>query len=496
MKGINIYSFSEAGTNLNNELLKKYLKYNNLTLSNDEVQDISSLVVSFSKVADDLKVFNNFFIAYTIPQISKEFDLLRFGEENLINIEIKRESTPEKIKKQLIQNRYYLSFLGKITFSYTYIVNEDKFYTLNPLNELVVTAVDEVMATLKAQKDIEVTDINALFNPSNYLISPFNSTEKFIQKQYFLTNQQDKIKKCIVDEMSKNQSSFYAIYGRAGTGKTLLTYDITNEYIGSKKNVLVIHCGKLNQGHYGLRDTYSWNIIPINLLTSVNLNDFDLIVVDEVQRIYPNQLDTIIQAIKKAKSVGIFSYDPNQCLRKWETSNNIEGKILSLEGVNKFELTKKIRTNKEIAYFIQGLFNKGKINPIPSTRNIDINYFRSYNSAKAYIELLKRDDWTAINYTPSRKHTHPYENFSVNSSNNAHEVIGQEFDKVIAVLDSHFYYDGKNLSTRGYQSKPYYHPTKMLLQIMTRTRIKLNVVIINNEEILEHCIELLSEKNT
>ncbi|WP_340202004.1 DNA/RNA helicase domain-containing protein [Ascidiimonas sp. W6] len=496
MNGINIFSLSEAGANLNNELLKRYLSYNNLKIKDNEVEDISSLVNSFSKIAEDLKEFNNFYVGYTIPQISKEFDLLRFGGESLVNIEIKRTSTQEKIQKQLVQNRYYLSFLGRTMYSFTYIVNQEKFYTLNALNELVATSVDDVMFVLRKQKSINIPDINTLFNPSNYLISPFNSTEKFIQKQYFLTNQQDKIKKLIVDEISNDQSSFFSIYGRAGTGKTLLTYDITNEYISSKQKVLVIHCGKLNQGHYELRDTYSWNIIPIRDLTSVKLTEFDLIVVDEVQRIYPSQLDTIFQAIKKNHSVGIFSYDPRQCLRKWETNNNIEEKILSQEGVKKFELTKKIRTNKEIAYFIQGLFDKGKVNPIPSNRNIDVNYFRNYESATAYIELLKQDNWTAINYTPSKKHNHPYERFSVISSNNAHEVIGQEFDKVIAVLDSHFYYDGNKLSTKGYKSKPYYHPTKMLLQIMTRTRLKLSVIIINNEEILEQCINLLDKKSS
>lgn len=35
--------------------------------------------------------FDGFFVSYTIAQIGKELDLLRFGEEFLLNIEIKSE---------------------------------------------------------------------------------------------------------------------------------------------------------------------------------------------------------------------------------------------------------------------------------------------------------------------------------------------------------------------------------------------------------------------
>ena len=494
MKEINIYSLVEAGNNLKDEILEKYLEYNSIKIKKNEVYDISSLVESLSEISDDINLFDGFFVGYSIPQISKEFDLLRFHSDSIVNIEIKKQSTEEAIKKQLNKNKYYLSFLDKPTYGYTYIVNEDKFYTLNALNELATTSASEVITVLSNQKHTEVKDINSLFNPSNYLISPFNSTKKFIQKQYFLTNQQDSIKKLVVNETSKDKPSYFAIYGRAGTGKTLLTYDIANEYISSKQKVLIIHCGKLNNGHIELRDTYSWNIIPIRDIWSVKLIDFDLIVVDEVQRIYPNQLDLVFEAIRKSKSIGIFSYDPKQCLSKWESNNNIEKTILDLDNVKKFELTKKIRTNKEIAYFIQGLLDKSQVKPIPGNKNIDIHYFKNYSSAVAYIQLLRQENWTSINYTPSRNHNHPYELFSVSNSNNAHEVIGQEFDKVIAVLDRHFYYDGNKLSTKGYKSKPYYHPTKMLLQIMTRVRIKLSVIIIDNEDILENCIALLKHE--
>jgi len=76
-------------------------------------------------------------------------------------------------------------------------------------------------------------------------------------------------------------------------------------------------------------------------------------------------------------------------------------------------------------------------------------------------------------------------------ADNAHQVIGQEYDKVIAVIDQFFCYEGDVLSIKGYTNTPYYHPIKMLFQIMTRTRRKLGVIIINNSEIMSRCLTIL-----
>ncbi|MTK13872.1 MAG: hypothetical protein F8N39_17955 [Clostridiaceae bacterium] len=111
------------------------------------------------------------------------------------------------------------------------------------------------------------------------------------------------------------------------------------------------------------------------------------------------------------------------------------------------------------------------------------------------MDILSGQSWKVINYTPSMYTAYPYDKYQYNYDDNAHKVIGQEYDKVVAVIDEHFYYreDGK-LSTRGWCSRPYYHPTKMLFQILTRTRKKLNIIIINNELMLNKCMDILQLK--
>jgi hypothetical protein len=51
---------------------------------------------------------------------------------------------------------------------------------------------------LVKQEIISLDNIDKLFNPSNYLVSPFNSTDRFIKNEYFLTNQQENIKASIL----------------------------------------------------------------------------------------------------------------------------------------------------------------------------------------------------------------------------------------------------------------------------------------------------------
>ncbi|MEC3905544.1 ATP-binding protein [Tamlana sp. 2201CG12-4] len=494
MKELNLLSLVQSSESIPEPVLTRYYDYFKISPKKDELADLSSFNKMLQTKTQEINSFDKFFFGYTIPQIGKEFDLLRFGDNYVVNIELKRTSTSEKIKKQLKRNKYYLSFLNVNILSFTFIASDKKLFKLDNNEDLIEESFDELARILQNQEVKQITNVDTLFNPSNYLVSPFNSTDKFIDGKYFLTQQQEEIKNECLEKINNNEVSFVSISGRAGTGKTLLTYDIVKECISKNLNVLVVHCGLLNEGHYKLRDEYKWDIIAIKELHNKNIANYSLVVLDETQRIYTRQLDHIIKEIKNHKKNCLFSYDQLQCLRKKEISNNIEEYIKNKTQAEKYNLTKKIRTNKEIASFIRCLLDRNKNIDGLNKSNIELNYFKSYSEAKAYIKYLKEYEWKVINYTPSRGQSLPYDNFKIIEENeNAHSVIGQEFDKVVAIVDKHFYYNEENkLSTKNYKNSPYYHPTKMLLQIMTRTRIKLSFIVIDNDEILERCLNILN----
>lgn len=117
-----------------------------------------------------------------------------------------------------------------------------------------------------------------------------------------------------------------------------------------------------------------------------------------------------------------------------------------------FELTNKIRTNKEVASFIQCLLSKNRTLVKHNYENIEIFYFDNYVDAKNYQLQLRTEGWKVINYTPSTVDVLPYEQHNLeDEQDNAHTVIGQEFDNVVAVIDSHFYYKNGYLSTKNYK---------------------------------------------
>lgn len=492
MKEVNLISLVQAYKGLSESLYKSYFNIFKVSPKANELDDLESYIEQLQLVNPDARVLDNYFFGYTIPQISKEFDLLRFGDDCVVNLELKSKSSEIKIYKQLIRNLYYLSFLKKKIYSFTYVSSEKQLYSLDNEQNLISVEFEMLFQILSNQNRKEIPDIDNLFNPSNYLVSPFNSTEEFIQDRYFLTAHQEEIKRYSIKDLRKKGESFLSICGRAGTGKTLLAFDIAKELINDSLKVLVIHCGLLNEGHNKLREKYGWDIVSIKYWETHRLSDYFLVILDETQRIYPNQLESIISKIKENEGNCIFSYDKQQCLRTWETNNNISQVISDKTSSKVFQLTEKIRTNKEIASFIIALFDKSRTAEKLNRNNIELSYFQTDIDAKNYIEVLGEQGWKIINYTPSNRHTHPYESYAISKEDNTHGVIGQEYDKVIAVIDQCFYYEGDDLSTKGYKHLPYYNPSKMLFQIMTRTRRKLCVIVINNEEIMTRCLSILS----
>ncbi|MCE8826414.1 DUF2075 domain-containing protein [Bacteroides fragilis] len=493
MRNINILSIIEAYRKLSNTLFQKLMNSYGITsgIKNYELNGIEAFVDELLKANNNISIVNRYYLGYSIPQIGKEFDLLRFGHNYIINIEIKTESSIEKILEQQQKNKYYLSFLDKPLHIYTFISNENKLYKLvirNNGDEIEEITFNELCNILMSQEVVTFNNIDDLFNPSDYLVSPFNSPEKFMSEGYFLTVQQEQIYKEIQTKLSDTATNFIALTGGAGTGKTLLTYHIAKETIQRGKKVLILHCAPLNSGHQILMDEYNWSIYMPKY--APNTIDFDLIIIDEAQRMYPYQFDKYIREVRTLNKKCIFSYDEKQYLRdnekQYHTKERIEKELLCTP----YKLTDKIRTNKEIAYFIRQLFNIKKNIPNIDYTNIELTYCKDCYSAKLLLQELLERGWKTPNYTPGTRSFFHYEAYLSNDTESAHSVVGQEFNNVVVVIDESFKYNSQGDLIAD---NTYYSQRQMLYQIITRTRKKLHIVIINNEVMLNRCIDILSK---
>lgn len=273
-----------------------------------EMQSLYDLCQEFLKIDNQcFDIFEGYYIGYRIPQIGKEFDLIRFEKDRIINIELKSGLTDEpKILKQLERNYYYLSALQREKHHYVFVSSERKFYYYSQ-GALQEIQAQTLYQTLK-NPQIEQISPDVLFAPVNYLISPFNNTKLFIQNEYFLTGYQEEIYKKILDGINTKTQDIFSISGQAGTGKTLLIYHIVKNLIKQQYQVAIVHCASLNDGINKLKQL-KWHIYTIKEF-NIEQVKADVIVIDESQRISIGQLQQILRG--KENKILIFSHDVYQ----------------------------------------------------------------------------------------------------------------------------------------------------------------------------------------
>lgn len=501
-KPINVFSAIQSIEAFNQLDVKDEDLKKNFNLKIYESNTLNKLITELKALKDiKYKCFNGYYFSYKIKQISKEFDLLRIGKQSILNIELKSKFDLNKIEKQMKQNHYYLKFLNKKMHIYTYVENVGLYVFNFETKKPQKANIYDLKNVLEQQEVDFEANPSKLFIPSNYLISPFNKTEKFLNGEYFLTSQQEEIKNVILKTINKNKYKIFCISANAGTGKTLLTYDLVNEL---KEQSLIIHCGKLNHGHSELKNN-QWNITSISRVNQNTVDEFidknskKLIIIDEAQRISDNQLDCILEKSYKDELPLLFCYDTKQYMRSSENKNIKEyiddfGKYYNIEiPVKDLKLTNKIRTNKEIAYFIKDFLTINNNESKYDYQNISIDYYDDFSIIKSQIKYLEEDGWKAINFSDSIYYKESIDKISrITYSNNSsvHEVIGQEFEKVVFVMDSNFYYNknGKLASN----ANTYYNVEGMLYQIVTRVISELKIIVYNNPKLF---VELLKIKN-
>ena len=131
--------------------------------------------------------------------------------------------------------------------------------------------------------------------------------------------------------------------------------------------------------------------------------------------------------------------------------------------------------------------NIGKINRSEHS-NIDLHYCSAKKDVIILSEYLQEKGWKIPIYTPGTRSIFKYQGYGIDNEESAHAVIGQEFDRVAAIIDETFRYNENGILVADNSC---YSQRQMLYQILTRTRQKLYIIILNNEPMLKRCLEIL-----
>lgn len=491
-KGINLYSITRI-TDFDLFRSTDRIISNRDSMISIQIHEQKSLMTFVNKLIDqNLKIdqLDNFFLSYKLPQLGKEFDLLKINSHGVLCVELKSQIAEErKVLKQLQKDKYYLSVLKpRALYLYGFIEETNCIYKYENGN-LVISSEYEL---IKAIKDVSIDsycEIDGLFRPSQFLVSPLNTPDKFIANEYYLTSRQEEIKKDIIADAQLTESRFHCITGNAGTGKTLLLYDLA-KCLSDNNRCLIIHCGKIPQETHIITDNYP-NIMICTPKESLefDLSMFNYIFIDEAQRLYKNQFNIIVDKANDLHINMYFCCDENQVLSIKEQQADIQGTIKSLPSCKIYRLTDKVRTNKELAHFIDCMFNLNKPYNFYYDGAINICYANDSFEAHELIKYYQQSGYYFINFSQSNYHGGPYKQFYEQDSD-SHHVIGQEFDNVLIVIDSSFKYNEKKQLTSVIHPNPDYQYLKLLYQGVTRVRERLCIIIVSNIDAYKNMISI------
>ena len=480
MKSISIYAVTRNQNIGQLQKLERQLSGREyfLKMRTWELESMSSLVRELEAHMDEVYALR-FFYSFQIPRLGKEFDLLQIKDEQIVNIELKSGAvSDETIRKQLIQNRYYLSVLGRPIYSYTYISSQNRLVRLTNHDHIVEADWQQLCGLLKNKSSDYGGEIEDLFQAEMYLISPLTEPLKFLRKEYFLTSQQRDIKRQILKRIRTEHTGYYSFSGLPGTGKTLLLYDIAMK-LSQKHKVCMIHCGEAGKKweilHERLRRIDFWSDNQIK--NPINLEDYSAILVDEAHLLSTEKLELLLECVKEQPV--IFSSDVEDMISSKEIDRRGMYRIEHLPGIQIFRLTNRIRANAEVSSFIQNMMHLPAGKSQKGYPHIEVVYANDSIEAEKLIKNYK-----------SQGYQYRKEPYDANDN-----TTGQEHAEYLAVvLNDQYYYDEEGYLRSNKQGRKEMSDVRKLFHYLNQVKESLALVILENEEVYGRLLNLLQGK--
>ena len=405
----------------------------------------------------------------------------------------------EAIRRQLLQNRYYLSVLGRTIHSYTYISSQNRLVRLTNHDHIAEADWDELCRALKRESPDYDGNIEELFRAELYLISPLREPERFLQKEYFLTAQQRDIERQILKGIRAKHSDYYWFSGLPGTGKTLLLYDLAMK-LSVRQRVCMIHCGESGEDwrilHKRLRridflsdrqlslqaakQTMTENVCAEEAFDTF-LKPYSAILVDEAHLLSVEQLK-ILEECKKQIPI-IFSSDTEDMISPEELDREISQRLASLPDVQSFHMTNRIRTNAELSSFIQNMLDLSRRKGQKGYPNIEVVYANDDTEAVCLMQGYARRGYLY--------------------QTRDDQIAVKDVNRLVAVLDERYYYDEDGYLRAGKISEGSYEITRittsedrksnvrLLFHQLNQAKEKLAIVIKDNPLVYDTILDIL-----
>lgn len=469
MKSISIYALTRKQNIEHLQKLEQQLsgREHMLKMKEWELESMRALVERLELHMQDVSALRLFY-SFQIPRLGKEFDLLQIRENQIINIELKSGAVSEEaIQKQLIQNRYYLSALGKTIQSYTYISSQNRLMRLTNHDHVIEASWNQLCAALQKEGKDYSGDIENLFRAEWYLFSPLTEPNRFLNKEYFLTAQQRDIKRQILKKIREEQTGFFSFSGLPGTGKTLLLYDIAMK-LSNRQQVCIIHCGEAGKKweilHKRLQriDFLSDN----QLETPFSLDDYHAILVDEAHLLSVEKLNVLLDMSEERPI--IFSSDSEEMISPKEIDQSTMKRMEELPNLQTFRLTNRIRTNAELSSFIQNMMHL----PVRKNQNefphVSVVYANDAKEADTLVQDYVRQG---------------YQYFPQMEGAKLGSTAVRDTEQMVVVLDERYYYDDELYFRSIHPMRNGQSEVRSLFHLLNQAKENLTFVVKGNETV-------------
>ena len=480
MKSISIYAVTRNQNIGQLQKLERQLSGREyfLKMRTWELESMRSLVRELEAHMDEVYALR-FFYSFQIPRLGKEFDLLQIKDEQIVNIELKSGAvSDETIRKQLIQNRYYLSVLGRPIYSYTYISSQNRLVRLTNHDHIADTDWKQLCEELQEKSPDYTGNLETLFQAEWYLISPLTQPERFLRKEYFLTAQQKDIERQILRKIRAERRGYYWFSGLPGTGKTLLLYDIAMK-LSARQKVCMIHCGTAGQEWKKLHERLLriiW-ISDSQITEETKLDEYSAVLVDEAHLLSQDVLHRIVN-LAGSRPV-IFSSDDESPVSPEEADQSIKQELKNLAEVWMFRLTNRIRANAEVSSFIQNMMHLPTGKSQKGYPHIEVVYANDSIEAEKLIKNYK-----------SQGYQYRKEPYDANDN-----TTGQEHAEYLTVvLNDQYYYDEEGYLRSNKQGRKEMSDVRKLFHYLNQVKESLALVILENEEVYGRLLNLLQGK--
>lgn len=483
MKAVSIYAITRKQNTEYLQKLEQQLsgRQHPQKIKEWELESMKALVMNLEARTE--KVYSlRLFYSFQIPRLGKEFDLLQIKEDQIVNIELKSGAVSEEaIRKQLIQNQYYLSALRRPIYSYTYISSQRRLVRLTRHKNIVRADWEELCEILQRDGADYEGDIEDLFRAERYLISPLTQPNRFLRKEYFLTSQQREIERQIMKKLRAKREGFFCFTGLPGTGKTLLLYDLAMK-LSDRQKVCVIHCGESGAG----RELLDRRLQRIDLLSDEQicsdqpeeakekLGEYRGILVDEAHLLSVELLRILLE-LSKEQPV-IFSSDSEDCISREEMDRSAIQMVEERKDIMVFHLTNRICTNSELSVFIRNMMHYPQ--KLFQRRYLHVAVVYA-NDEEETLNLL--NDFIR----------HGYSYLQTNAKSEKLPTLKREVQSLVVRLDQRFYYDADGYLRSASDNEREASEVRWLYHQMNLVKEDLVLVVKENEAVYERLLRLL-----